>query len=166
MRAAGGMPRAAVAMRLRLGDASFHPANPSGALRAGTSSKGAHRSRLPAAPISARLLRSRGLSGLVADHFIAVGGLMAQGPFVGRVAELDRMEDFQHRVQAGSGGLLLLEGPAGIGKSALMTALRGPRLVTLPSVVVAMPLGGWCSSTRRGTRAAPAAPLPAPGRAP
>jgi tetratricopeptide (TPR) repeat protein len=49
---------------------------------------------------------------------------MAQGPFVGRVAELARLEDFQHRVQAGSGGLLLLEGPAGIGKSALMTALR------------------------------------------
>ena len=45
-------------------------------------------------------------------------------------------------------------------------AVRGPRLVTLPSVVVPMPLGGWCSSTRRGTRAAPAAPLPAPGRAP
>jgi hypothetical protein len=44
--------------------------------------------------------------------------------------------------------------------------LRGPRLVTLPSVVVPMPLGGWCSSTGRGTRAAPAAPLPAPGRAP
>lgn len=45
-------------------------------------------------------------------------------------------------------------------------AVRGPRLVTLPSVVVPMPLGGWCSSTRRGTRAAPAAPLPALGRVP
>jgi hypothetical protein len=44
--------------------------------------------------------------------------------------------------------------------------LRGPRLVTLPSVVLPMPLGEWCSSTRRGTRAARAAPSPAPGRAP
>src|SRR5215213_10495249 len=26
--------------------------------------------------------------------------------------------------------------------------LRGPRLVTLPSMVVPMPPGGWCSSTR------------------
>jgi phage portal protein BeeE len=44
--------------------------------------------------------------------------------------------------------------------------LRGPRLVTLPSVVLPMPPAEWCSSTRRGTRVAPAAPLPAPGRAP
>lgn len=49
---------------------------------------------------------------------------MAEGLFVGRVAEIVRLETFRNRVHTGTGGLVLLDGPAGIGKSALMTVLR------------------------------------------
>jgi tetratricopeptide (TPR) repeat protein len=49
---------------------------------------------------------------------------MAEPLFVDRVAEIARLETFRNKVHTGAGGLMLLKGPAGIGKSALMAALR------------------------------------------
>jgi predicted ATPase len=49
---------------------------------------------------------------------------MAEALFVDRVDEIAHLETFRTKVHTGAGGLLLLKGPAGIGKSALMAALR------------------------------------------
>ena len=45
-------------------------------------------------------------------------------PLVGRGAELDDLDDALASVSAGAGSIVLLEGEAGIGKSALVDAVR------------------------------------------
>jgi predicted ATPase len=45
-------------------------------------------------------------------------------PLIGRAAELDELDDALASVSAGAGSIVLLEGEAGIGKSALVDAVR------------------------------------------
>jgi predicted ATPase/class 3 adenylate cyclase len=56
------------------------------------------------------------------DRFLAFGRLNV--PFVGRAAELQRIQGCWSDVTSGSGRILLIEGPAGIGKSRLLRELR------------------------------------------
>ncbi|MBL8378302.1 MAG: AAA family ATPase [Burkholderiales bacterium] len=54
---------------------------------------------------------------------IAAARVLPAGPLIGRLAEEAKVRDFLARLDAGKGGLLAIEGEAGIGKSSLVEAV-------------------------------------------
>ncbi len=63
------------------------------------------------------------------------------GRLVGRAGELGRIRALLDRARAGRGGALVLEGPPGVGKSALLRALEAPDLQLLSTTGVESEIG-------------------------
>ncbi|HST42792.1 MAG TPA: AAA family ATPase [Conexibacter sp.] len=63
------------------------------------------------------------------------------GRLVGRAAELERLRALIDRARGGRGGSLVVEGPPGVGKSALLRALEGPDLLVLSTTGVESEVG-------------------------